>query len=81
MILELLIGTIATTAPAAHPPIPVRPAPPIATVIVPPAPHGRLVCRAEFGTSSLVRRERICHTAAEWRLIDARRRLRRHRGD
>ncbi len=72
--LGLLLGTIAATAPVSAmrtPPIIVAPR---------VAAAGRATCRAEFGTASLVQRYRICHTAADWRVIDARHRLRRRQG-
>jgi hypothetical protein len=75
MILHLLLGTIAATTSAP------------AVMIVPPQARPAVArrvagqpCRTEFGPGSLVQRMRICHSAAEWRALDARRIARRRQG-
>ena len=75
MILDLLLATIATGTPVTVP-VP-RTMPP---AVVASDTRPRLRCRAEFGVTSLVQRYRVCHTAADWRVIDARHRSRRGPG-
>ncbi|MEH3107497.1 MAG: hypothetical protein PGN09_09490 [Sphingomonas fennica] len=52
----------------------------MALLATPPAPAGppaapaapeRKICRTYAEVGSLIRKQRICHTAAEWRAIDA----------